>query len=152
MFSEIRIGFLRGIGFALSVLIIWGAVAIIFFIVQYPDQAVDLINEITDYDEYVRFTSETKLKAETDRYELDENKLVLLGRVFNETDHTWKNIKVEAELFDKDEFVKECTQTLGGFLKPGDTEVFELSCGCCKQKSFPSFDRIDLKVTNAWSS
>ncbi len=77
--------------------------------------------------------------------------VTLFGTVHNDSIYKWDSIRVEAELYEGDKFVRECSDTVSSIVQEGESENFQITCGGCK-KTIPAFDRVELKVANAWSS
>jgi hypothetical protein len=151
MFKEIKIGFLRGIGFALAAVLTTALVFGVIVLVKYRDQARQVYKEVNDYGVYSQFTSQTKLRAELIGYQELDGDVLVFGTVRNEGPYKWDSIRVEAELYDGDKFVRECRDTVSSIVQEGGSENFQITCGGCK-KTIPKFDRVELKVTDAWSS
>lgn len=142
MFSEIKIGFLRGVGFAVAMLIAWG---IVYLMIMSTFDDWD-----SDYDEadYVEFSDETKLVPNVLSYEVHQNRATVLGVIENQTDHSWDSTLVEVEFYQGETFVRECNQEIPSTIKSRTKENFELSCKSCGD-TFPKFDRIELKINGS---
>lgn len=73
----------------------------------------------------------------------------VLGNIKNSGDSTWADIEIQAEFFNKGQFVDECVGHIR-ILPPKENENFELICGECGFDDLPEFDKTDLKVTAAF--
>jgi len=143
MFEQIKIGFFRGIGFSLALLIAWGiAYAVIIFTVE---------GMMSDFDEgdYIEHSDDIELFAKVQSYEVNENKVTLLGSIDNQTDDSWERTSVEVEFYLGDEFVRECQEEVEASIKPNSKENFELTCKSCGEE-FPKFDRVEIKINDSW--
>ncbi len=145
MFSQIKIGFLRGVGFSIAFLLAW---AIIYGIVFSAFEG--WTSDFEDGD-YIEFSGETKLTPEVLSFEVNENRATLLGVIENETDYSWERTSVEVEFYLGEKFVRECSEEIQTTIKPKDKEHFELSCKSCGDK-FPEFDRVEIKINDSWKT
>jgi len=145
LFSQIKIGFLRGVGFSIALSI---SLAIIFTIIS--SMFDDIYSDIESGD-YVEFDNTIELDAKLLSYEVSENSATILGVIENNTDYIWKETSVEAEFYLGEKFVKECTAEITTKIEPNGKEHFEFSCKSCESE-FPKFDRVEIKINDSWQA
>lgn len=94
------------------------------------------------------FGPDSGLKVVNHRLETRDGRWVILGKVKNHGKDGWRNIKIEAELFDeKGGFVgEEHDYLMGVTLSPGEEEDFMMRSF---RRSTPSFKTYKVKVANA---
>ena len=143
MFSQIKIGFLRGVGFSVALSI----VLIITFAVIFS-MFDDMYSGIENGD-YVEFDKTIELEAKFLSHQVKENRASILGVVENNTSHVWKDTSVEAEFYLAGEFVKECSTEINTKIESGGKEHFEFSCKSCEDQ-FPKFDTVEMKINDSW--
>jgi len=143
--SQIKIGFLRGIGFSIAMLLAWALIYVIVISI------FDGWGSSYEEGDYVTFDTETKLTPKVLSYDLHDNQAQILGVINNDTDHTWERASVEIEFYAGETFVKECNEEVQARLTPQSTEHFELGCKSCDDE-FPMFDRVEIKINNAWKA
>ncbi len=143
MLSQIKIGFLRGIGFSIAFMLAWAVAYMILFGV--------IESWTSDFDDgdYIEFEDDTKLTPTVLSYEVHESKATLLGVIKNETDYSWERTSVEIEFYLGDTFVRECVEEIQTTIRANDKEHFELTCKSCGD-TFPEFDRIEIKINDSW--
>ncbi len=73
----------------------------------------------------------------------------ILGNIKNIGNIIWADIEIQAEFFNKDQFVDECVGHIR-ILPPKENENFELLCGECGLDDVPEFDKTVLKVATAF--
>ena len=145
MVSQIKIGFLRGIGFSIAFILAWA----IFYAVMFSVFEGWISN--SEEEGYVEFGGETELIPKVLSYEVNEDRATLLGVIENESDYSWERTSVEVEFYQDDIFVRECSEEIQATIKSGNQENFELSCKSCGDK-FPEFDRIEIKIIDSWKT
>lgn len=143
MFSQIKIGFLRGVGFSIACILAWAIIWIILF------GAIESWTSDFEDGDYAEFSEETKLVPSVLSYEVHEDKATFLGVIENDTDFSWERTSVEIEFYLGDTFVRECVEEIQSTIRPNDKEHFELSCKSCGD-TFPEFDRAEIKINDAW--
>jgi hypothetical protein len=75
--------------------------------------------------------------------------LLILGTVENTGESSVGSIRVEAELLDGDkQMVFECSEYMSKKLKQGETENFQIKCGCGDQPA-PDHKSITVRVVQA---
>ena len=143
MLSQIKIGFLRGIGFSIAFMLAWAVAYMILFGV--------IESWTSDFDDgdYIEFEDDTKLTPTVLSYEVHESKATLLGVIKNETDYSWERTSVEIEFYLGDTFVRECVEEIQTTIRANDKEHFELTCKSCGD-TFPEFNRIEIKINDSW--
>jgi hypothetical protein len=96
---------------------------------------------VTDYTQFIEITGYRDLSQ--------DGKINVLGSLVNKGSEPIGSIKVEAEFFDdKGEFVLERSEYISKKVQPGQTENFQISCGC-KDQVVPAYKSITLKVVSA---
>ena len=73
----------------------------------------------------------------------------VLGKIKNTGDTIWTDIEIQAEFFNKGQFVDECVGHIR-ILPPKENENFELLCSECGFDNVPEFDKTVLKVAAAF--
>lgn len=74
-------------------------------------------------------------------------KLIFLGTIQNTSKKTANGLTVNMDLFDNEQFTKQCHTYIKGRLKAGESRHFELSCGGCKKTPIVKHDKYKLYVT-----
>ena len=143
MFSQIKIGFLRGVGFSIAFFLGWAIIYVILFGV------IDSWTSDFEEGDYVEFSEETKLVPSILSYEVYEDKTTLLGVIKNETDYSWERTSLEIEFYLGDTFVRECVEEIQSKIESNTKEHFELSCKSCGD-TFPEFERAEIKINDSW--
>lgn len=107
---------------------------------SYEDALAD-INRSFEQD--VKITSFETLKQGT--------QVLVRGQIKNNADIALNSIKLEAELFDKDDkFVYECSEYINSKQEPKAELNFMIRCGC-SSNGVPEFDTVKVSVTDARS-
>lgn len=145
MFSQIKIGFLRGVGFSIAFIIAWAIFYGIIFAV-FEGWFSDV-----ESGEHVEFSSDIDLKPKILSYNVNENRATVLGVIENNTDYSWKGTSVEVEFYLGEKFVKECTEEIATKIQANGKENFEFSCKSCEDE-FPSFDNVEIKINDSWKT
>lgn len=73
----------------------------------------------------------------------------ILGKIKNNGTAPWTSIEIQAEFFNKGEFVDECMGHIR-VLQPKEVDNFELSCGECGADAVPEHDKTIVKVSAAF--
>lgn len=137
----IKGGFWLGIGFVVPLLAVlllgsWGA-ALSF------QAAMDSTLETGDT------ALEERIELKNYRAKQQGDRLLILGSVENTAQRKADLVELQAELFDeKGEFVYECSGSLDGGLGAGETENFQIRCGC-EDSPVPQFSDLTLRVVSA---
>lgn len=96
---------------------------------------------VSDYTKLIEITGYRDLSQ--------DGKINVLGSLVNKGDEPIGSIKVEAEFFDdQGEFVLERSEYISKKVQPGQTENFQISCGC-KDQTVPAYKSITLRVVSA---
>lgn len=137
IFGKILYGFLFGTGMGLSILLI----IYIYDNINKSDQS------------YVHKTYNENaglvLTYENDRQVKDG--VIVLGTIHNQGKDSWRNIKVEAEVFDnKGNFIDECTETVYLTLEPDARENFKITCGACSTNKIPDYEKVSVRIQDAY--
>lgn len=155
IWKTIKFGFWLGVGFIIPQLIVmYGGTYITFLAMpKMMEMAMDNPSESKDSFDVSEFTSQldqTK-KIEIGKYE-DKSKdgqLLILGTITNKGDKPASSIQLEVELFDAEgKFVYECSEYISRKLVPGDTENFQVKCGC-NTSPIPEYKSVDIRVVGA---
>ncbi len=77
-----------------------------------------------------------------------KNQLQILCKIKNNSDVTWTGIEVQAELFNKGQYVYECDAYIRT-LMAGEEDNLKIICGECAMDVIPEYDNIKLKVAAA---
>lgn len=152
--KTIKIGFLLGIGFIIPSLFV--NFAVIEFSFNTLSGFEDFKTEI-DYDDdesyYDSYDNDYTDAVDIGEYRTQMQGLQLLiqGAITNNADVELNSIEIEAELFDANGvFVYECSDYINVKLAAGQTENYQIKCGCSKN-GLPEYDSIKLRVTRASS-
>jgi hypothetical protein len=125
-------GILYGIGFSL----VFGG-AYYFLTLKMTEEALSLYS----------FEPESVVVNKHRKIERD-NKLLILGKVKNNSDSDAKGVNINVDLYYKDDFVKQCSELINGNIQAGKTRNFEMSCGGgCKNKPIVKHDSYKIYVT-----
>lgn len=77
-----------------------------------------------------------------------DDRLLILGEVKNIGEANARGIKVTVDLYQDNEFVKQCSTSVNGELPPGETRNFEIKCGGgCKNSPIVEHDSYEVYVT-----
>jgi hypothetical protein len=77
--------------------------------------------------------------------------LLILGSIRNNGSKPASSIQLEAELFDvNDKFVYECTEYISNEVMSGESENFQIKCGC-RDSQLPEYSSINIRVIGAHS-
>ena len=147
----IKVGFLLGIGFMIPqfAVMIFGTVISLVVIPPMVQDAIvtpnseEIFSGITS-----NFDSKKLIIIEKYREQPRGNKLIILGSIKNESGKKASSIQLEAELYNNNEFVFECSEYISKSLKPGESENFQINCGCGKNP-IPAHDKTDIRVVSA---
>ena len=131
--SKILSGFLLGLGFSLSFLGIY----------YYMNNQIqeEMMGRYKGEEE--KITSVEFIHHEDKKF---EDKLTIIGSLKNSSTETIDSITLEAEFFENEIFVDECTEYISGKIHPGDIENFKVSCGGCGDYQSPNYDNYTLRV------
>ncbi len=133
--AKILSGFLLGLGFSLSFLSIY-----YYMTNQIQDEML----------EKYKGEDEKNISVELILHEDKriEDKLTIIGSLKNISTETVDSITLEAEFFENEQFVDECTEYISGKIHPGEIENFKVSCGGCGDYQAPTYDNYTLRVTS----
>jgi len=99
---------------------------------------------------YKEFNKESGLEITGEHDRRIEDGVIVLGALENNGEDTWRNIGVEAEVYDKNGiFIDECTTNIEKELSPGQKENFKITCGGCSNNKIPEHDKITVKIQSA---
>ncbi len=77
-----------------------------------------------------------------------KNQLHILGKIKNSGAIAWTGIEIQAELFNKGQYVDECHESIR-ILMPNEEDNFIITCGECAEDTMPEHDKIKLKIAAA---
>ena len=149
----IKTGFWLGIGFIIpAILVDFASMASMWTIGSSVMESS--FDEIIEDDEDILSMGQIDLstiKIKSQKEVMNGKQLLILGEVVNESDETASTVEIEAELFDADgQFVYECSEYLSNGIEPGETENYQIKCGCNKN-GVPEYSNIKVKVVRASS-
>ncbi len=149
----VQAGFWLGIGFIVPELLVYfGGTALTI-------HSMSSIAETTMADEMSEvmpdiaseFDRSSQIKILNYHDKRNDGRVFILGSVKNEDEKSVSSVQLEAELMDaKGEFVYECSTYISRTLKPGDTENFQIKCGCINE-AIPAYENITVRVVSAHS-
>ena len=76
------------------------------------------------------------------------SQLNVLGKIKNTGRITWTAIEIQAELYNKGQYVDECQEYIR-ILKPNEEDNFKITCGQCNDYKIPEHDKLVVKVAAA---
>ena len=143
MFAQVKIGFFRGLGFCIALLIAFG--------IAYAVMMASFNNMMTDLEEgdYTVYSEDEKPSVKLQSYDVSGNKVTVLGVIDNQAEKHWEQTSVEVEFYLGEQFVRECTHLVETAIKPNSTEHFQMNCKSCGD-GFPEFDRVEMKIYDSW--
>ena len=149
----VKAGFWVGIGFIIPQLVVLysGTVLTIFAMpsmmeASFESEDGSAISNLTS-----NFDRTDQIKIQEYREQKNGNQLLILGSIVNSGDKKTRSIQLEAELINKDgKFVYECSEYINKDLKPGDSENFQIKCGCGKTP-IPEYTKANVRVVSASS-
>ncbi len=156
VWKTIKIGFLLGIGFIIPQLLVLytGTVLTILAIPSMLDAQFDELDEFTDSgfaEAALDYDRTDHIEVTQFREQKNGEQLLVLGTIQNTGDKSTNSITLEAELSDKaGEFVYECTEYISKNLEPGESENFQIKCGC-GQNPMPEYATMNVRVVSASS-
>ena len=146
IFKRISSGFLLGVGFTIAMILVG------FIASQIYDTYTDKTNNESTAASYKfkDFNENSGLDVTNYQDKSTPEKLLFIGTLTNNSEQPWKNINIEVELFQNDEFVSECSDFINNTVKPNETENFQVSCGGCDNYILPTYDKFTIKINNAY--
>ncbi|MCU7930716.1 MAG: FxLYD domain-containing protein [Candidatus Thiodiazotropha sp. (ex Codakia rugifera)] len=144
IWKTIKIGFWLGIGFIVPQLVVLYSGTMLTML-AIPSMMEDSLenNSLSEFDKT------NQIKVLEYREELSGKQLLILGSIKNEGTGKASSIRLEAELLDSDgRFVFECSEYINKKLKPGETEYFQIKCGCGDTVA-PEHSSITVRVVSA---
>ena len=144
IWSTIKKGFWLGIGFVipLTAVMYAGAFLTMFALPSMVEDSFET-NMMSEFDKTAQ------IKILDYREEMNGQRLLILGAVNNQGPDRVSSIRIEAELFDADDrFVYECSEYISRKLDAGESENFQIRCGC-NDTQVPAHARINLRVVSA---
>jgi len=155
IWKTIKIGFWLGVGFIIpQMVVMYGGTLLTFLampsMIEMSSSSDDESSGIFDMGG-IGSTLDKRKQIEVGDYE-DKSKdgqLLILGVVTNKGDSPASSIQLEAELFDENEkFVYECSEYISNKVMPGETENFQIKCGC-RDSQIPEYNSIKIRVVGA---
>ena len=159
MISEIKKGFLLGIGFIIPLAIVEFS-AIKYSIHEMTGVAAQAYEEAygesdgdtldAAYNDYEKsYTEKISLSPFVER--LQGVQLLITGQFTNNSEKAINSLEIEAELFNEDgNFVYECSKSFYEKKEPGVTENYLIKCGCSKN-GIPEYATAKVRVVKASS-
>ena len=156
MFTEIKKGFLLGIGFIVPLSFV-EFIAIKYSFHEMTGMATDVYEEAfdeemefedVDYSEYDKsYVDQISLSPVKEKRQGVQ--LLITGQFTNESEKPINSLEIEAELFNKNgDFVYECTKSFYEKKEPGVTENYLIKCGC-SQNGIPNYETVKVSVVKA---
>ncbi len=134
-------GFLLGVGFSTALYL----VSYIVF------ENYDVFNDTDDYEiDSVTGENQSGLIIVEHSDKSNEEEIIILGKLKNNGDKTWRSLNVEAEFFYEGNFVEECNTYIRRTFNPLEEENFKISCGGCKGYILPKYDEYTVRVKHAY--
>lgn len=155
IWKTIKTGFWLGVGFIIPLMIVMYGDTLLTFLampsmIEMSSSSDGESSGIFDASG-IESTLDRGKQIEIGDYE-DKSKdgqLLILGVVTNKGDSSASSIQLEAELFDANEkFVYECSEYINNKVMPGETENFQIKCGC-KDSQIPEYSSINIRVVSA---
>lgn len=137
--KTIKTGFLFGLGLIIPLIIAMYGGRVITVLVM--SSATPVMTSQIDAKKQIEIVSyEDKTK---------DGQLLILGSIKNNGAKSASSIQLEAELFDdNDKFVYECTEYVSNNVMPGESENFQIKCGCIDSQ-LPKYSSLKIRVINA---
>ncbi|MCF6226191.1 MAG: hypothetical protein L3J22_07835 [Xanthomonadales bacterium] len=160
VWKTIKIGFWIGIGFIIpQMIVLYGGTVLTVltmpsmmeasFVEGYEAIDSDISSFESNFDSNFDRTDQIEIKEY--RVLKNGNQLLILGSVFNKGNKVTNSIQLEAELSDMDgKFVYECSEYISKKISPGESENFQIKCGCGKGQ-VPEYDSVNVRVMSASS-
>lgn len=160
VWKTVKIGFWLGIGFIIPQMIVLysGTVLTVMSMPSMMESAYDIDSEydVDENDESIdiseftdNFDVSKHIVIEEHRESLQGDQLLILGSIRNNGKKTASSIQLEAELMDEaGKFVYECSEYISKKIKKGESENFQIKCGCGKIP-LPKYTSINLRVVSA---
>lgn len=158
MFTEVKKGFLLGIGFVVPLTFV-EFVAIKYSFHEMTGMATDVYEETLSEEMEIENVQYTEYdKSYVDQIKLSPFKekrqgvqLLITGQFTNESEKSINSLEIEAELFDENgDFVYECSKSFYEKKEPGVTENYLIKCGCSKN-GIPDYKTAKVRVVKASS-
>ncbi len=141
----IKLGFWLGIGFIIpQIIVLYGGSIVAALampaMMEMPMQDTDVISSLDRKDQIEIGPYEDKSNA---------TQLLILGTIVNTGSEPASSIQLEAELFDAEKkFVYECTEYISNRVMPGESENYQIKCGC-SSSPIPKYSTINVRVVGA---
>lgn len=160
VWKTVKIGFWLGVGFIIPQLIVMSS-GTLLTVMAIPSMMASSFDEglgaenIDESFDMSGFTNNLDVTSNISIEKYNENKhgeqLFILGSIVNNGKKQASSIQLEAELKDsKGQFVYECSEYINRKLKPGESENFQIKCGCGKTP-LPEYASISVRVVGASS-
>lgn len=146
IFKKITMGFWLGLGFFIPLVIVnyAGTYLAMFAMPSFMEENMEEAL-FSDYDK------SNQIKLLEQREEMSGKHLLILGSIKNEGSLQVGSIRLEAELYDEQgSFVFECSEYVNKKLAPGETENFQIRCGCGDTVA-PEHASVSVRVVSASS-
>ena len=147
IWKYIKVGFWLGVGFIIPQLFVLYSgtyltmLAAPSFMGAIEDEYTSSFSDSFDVTENVKINDHEE--------KVNGNQLLIIGSISNIGDSKVSSIQLEAELLDDNgKFVYECSEYIRRDLKPGDTENYQINCGCGKNP-LPEYASVTVRVVSA---
>ena len=149
--SMVKAGFWLGIGFIIPQLVTTASETALTFVAMpvLMQSAMDTEEGrfVPDFSDEMDRTA--MLSVSDVREVRNGEQLLILGMVENTGEKKASSIQLEAELLDEEGvFVYECSRYISKTLMPGDSENFQIKCGCDKEP-VPEYASAEVRVVSA---
>jgi hypothetical protein len=147
----VKIGFLLGIGFIIPQMIALysGTLVAMFVLPKVMEASFDESGAEAIESYMSSYDKTSQIRIDEYRETINGNQLLILGSISNTGKARVSSVELEAELKDAEgKMVYECSEYITRDLKEGDTENFQIKCGCGKTP-VPEYRTIDVRVVRA---
>lgn len=147
----IKVGFWLGIGFILPQLVVLysGTALTVLAMPSMMEASVSGASDGLVSDISSEFNRAKQIQILEQREQKHGEQLLILGKIKNSGDNKASSIQLEAELLDSEgTFVYECSEYVSKELQPGETENYQIKCGCGKTP-LPNYNSITVRVVSA---
>jgi hypothetical protein len=88
------------------------------------------------------------IKIDTYEDKTENGQLLVLGSLTNNGSKPASSIQLEAELFDDNgKFVYECNKYISNRVMPGESENFQIKCGC-RDSMLPKYRSMNIRIVS----
>jgi hypothetical protein len=156
VWKTIKIGFWLGIGFIVPQMIVLYGGTVISILAMPAMMEMSMNGDVDASPEVFSAAGITSQMDSKDQIKIDsyedkstDGQLLVIGSLTNNGAESVSSIQLEAELFDGDaNFVYECTEYVNNKVMPGESENFQIKCGC-RDSALPEYSSIKIEVIRA---